>query len=430
VTPRQKFLAARLAFVAVVLLATLTNLQVSSDLADAAERLDRAFNPSLGWKDAIDGLRNLVLFAGLGGVWVATSLSGRVRREIWPATLVGLVLSTTVEGVQAFSPVRDASILDVTTNTLGALGGALVMAFLLTNVRDAKGKKSYVGVPTILIAGPYALAVLCEALAPLFHSAPLPQLQGGPLSRLTLALNMAVPLDWREAFVTDVPLYAAAGFLLVALINERWRNSTGRWLIVAVGAPIAVIAAHVIHGAFGLPVRWEAAVTDAIATAIGAWVARHGLGPLTQRFRGAARARAVIFAYAALLVLWGWRPLLPETNGETIAAELNSSAFVPLASLAARFDIFSAIHVAQQFFLYLPIGALLAVWPLRRSGKWAHLWPALWFAVVIELGHIVVAERTFDTTNALLDWAGLALGWLIVRRCGYQPYGAALGAVA
>lgn len=427
---RNKFLAARLAFVAIVLLATLTNLGFSSDLSDASARLERAFTPTLAWRDAIDGLRNLTLFAGLGAVWVATSLSGRVRREIWPATLMGMSLSITVEGLQVFSPVRDASILDVSTNTLGTLGGAIVTAFMLTSVRDAKGKKSYVGVPTLLIAGPYALAVLCEALAPLFHSGPMVELRGGPLSRLTTALELALPLDWHEVFFTDVPLYAAAGFLLVALVYERRRNSARFWLVIAAVAPIAVVAAHVIHGAAGLPVRWEAAITDAVSIVIGTWVAHRWLGTLTQRFRGAPRARAMIFAYATLLLLWGWRPLLPETNWDNIAAELNSYALIPLASLASRGDVFSAIHVAQQFFLYLPIGAVLAVWPLRNKGRWADLWPAVWFAIVVECGHIVVAGRTFDMTNALIASAGLGIGWLVVRRCGFQPYGTALSSAA
>jgi glycopeptide antibiotics resistance protein len=88
--------------------------------------------------------------------------------------------------------------------------------------------------------------------------------------------------------------------------------------------------------------------------------------------------------------------------------------------------VFSALHVAQQFLLYLPLGALLAIWPLRLSGKWSNLWPGLGVAVAIELGHIVVAGRTFDVTNILLACAGLAMGWVAVRRSGYQPYGAAL----
>src|SRR6266568_3686286 len=80
-TPEQRFRAARWGYVAVVLLATLTQLHFSSDLTAAGERLVRAFTPSLGWRDAIDGLRNTVLFAGLGAVWVVTSRSGNVRAE-------------------------------------------------------------------------------------------------------------------------------------------------------------------------------------------------------------------------------------------------------------------------------------------------------------------------------------------------------------
>jgi len=60
-------------------------------------------------------------------------------------------------------------------------------------------------------------------------------------------------------------------------------------------------------------------------------------------------------------------------------------------------------------------------------GRGAHLWPAVWVAVIIELGHIVVSGRTFDVTNALITCSGLAMGWIAVRRSGYRPYGEALG---
>src|SRR6266700_4559589 len=138
-TPEQRFRAARWGYVAVVLLATLTQLHPSPDLTAAGARLARAFTPSLGWRDAIDGLRNTVLFAGLGAVWVVTSPSGAVRAEIRRATLVGLALSATVEGLQVFSPVRTASIVDVTTNTLGALLGAGAVALLIAAVVAARG---------------------------------------------------------------------------------------------------------------------------------------------------------------------------------------------------------------------------------------------------------------------------------------------------
>ena len=220
-TPRTRFIAARLAYVAVVLVATVTQLDFSPDLAAAAQRLARAFTPSLGWRDAIDGLRNAALFGGLGVVWVVTSPSGRVRAEIWRATLVALALSATVEGLQVFSPVRIASIVDVTTNTLGACGGALAMALLVTAVVRARDGHFLLGVPTFLLAGAYTLAVLCEALTPLFRSDRLPGVEGGPLTLLDTALDRSLPIRPGEVPLLDVLLYAPAGFLVVTWLIER-----------------------------------------------------------------------------------------------------------------------------------------------------------------------------------------------------------------
>src|SRR6201984_2620071 len=117
---------------------------------------------------------------------------------------------------------------------------------------------------------------------------------------------------------------------------------------------------------------------------------------------------------------------MPRTDVHAIAAQLAPENLVPLASLAQRVDAFSALHVLQQFLLYLPLGSLLAVWPLRLKGRGAHLWPGVCFVVVIELGHVVIADRTFDPTNALIGCAGLGIGWIVVRRSGFAPSGEAL----
>ena len=420
----RRFLVARAGYVAVVLLATLTQLDFSPNIADASIRLHRAFVPSLGWSDAIDGLRNAVLFAGLGVVWVTTSFVGNIPREIRLATLTSFLLSTTVEACQVFSPIRTASLVDVTTNTVGGLAGAVAMAILFIALRDSRGRRSWLGVPMLLVAGPYAAAVVCEALAPLFQSSPLPMLSGGPLGHLAGALQ-ATSLDWTLSDAFDVPLYFAGGFLLTALARERHGANAPSWSAIAVVGVLVVVAAHVAHGVISLPIRWSETFADAASVAIGAWAAAHWLAALTHRFRGAARARAFILTYSALLAVWAWRPFVPEVRMKAIAAELDSSAFIPLAGLSMRFDAFSASHVAQQFLLYFPLGAVLAVWPMRLRGKWSTLWPAVFLAVVVEAGHIVVSGRTFDVTNALLACAGLASAWMAVRRSGYRLHGAA-----
>ena len=423
-TPRRRFLAARWGYVAVVLLATLTQLHFSPDLAAAGERLVRAFTPSLGWRDAIDGLRNTVLFAGLGAVWVVTSRSGNVRAEIRRATLVGLALSATVEGLQVFSPVRTASIVDVTTNTLGALLGAGGVALLIAAVVAAKGARSYLGVPTLLVAGAYAGAALCEALTPLFGPAALPWTAGGPVGRLHAALQAAGPISFDTLPLIDLLLFAPVGFLFVMLSRERGRDA--RWVGVAGAGAGLTLVAELGHGMLGFPIWWGAVLVRVAAVGLGGWAAHRALPALTQLLRGAVRARAALLAYGALLVLWGWRLFLPRTDLHAIAAQLAPENLVPLASLAQRVDAFSALHVLQQFLLYLPLGSMLAVWPLRLTGRWAHLGPGVWLAGVMELGHVVIVDRTFDPTNALIACAGLAIGWVVVRRSGFVPYGEAL----
>jgi glycopeptide antibiotics resistance protein len=58
---------------------------------------------------------------------------------------------------------------------------------------------------------------------------------------------------------------------------------------------------------------------------------------------------------------------------------------------------------------------------LRTAGRWAHLWPAVWLSLAIEAGHAIVEGRFFDITNAIIAWAGLAIGWIVVRRSGFRP---------
>lgn len=342
------------------------------------------------------------------------------------ATLVGLGLSALVEGIQVLSPLRRASITDLATNAGGAFAGALGAAWLITATIRAKGARSYLGVPTFLLAGSYAIAIACEAITPLFRSAPSPDAHGGPLTRLGLMLAASFPVERWQVPWLDIPLYAPAGFLVVMLLAELGRDARRAWPGVAVvGAALAVLL-EAAHGMLGVSIRWEAAATHALALAGGAWAARRWLPELTQRLRGPARARAALGAYAALLALWAWRPLVPRTSLADITAQLSPSQFIPLESVASRADAFSALHVLQQFFLYLPLGAVLAVWPLTLRGRWAHLRPGLLLAVVLEAGHLIIAERMFDLTNVLLTCAGLAVGWTIVRRSGFTPYGTAL----
>ena len=158
-------LAARLFYVAVVLFATVAELHATSDLAAAGRRLARALHPTLTARDVVDGLRNVLLFAGFGATWVATAAEGRWRRAALPATVSGFALSACVEAAQLFSPVRTASLVDVATNTLGTLAGAWLTALVIVTVRSRRAARSYLGVPAFVFGVSYLLAALAGQLA-------------------------------------------------------------------------------------------------------------------------------------------------------------------------------------------------------------------------------------------------------------------------
>jgi VanZ family protein len=90
---------------------------LSPDGADVAARLARALQPHVSASDAIDALRNLALFAGWGVVWMATCGPARTARQLLLAILTGAAISLAVEGAQLFSATRNASFIDVLTNT-------------------------------------------------------------------------------------------------------------------------------------------------------------------------------------------------------------------------------------------------------------------------------------------------------------------------
>src|SRR5690606_1059889 len=75
---------------------------------------------------------NIILFAPLGvGVAARVLRSGFRRRNLalLTAILAGMLLSMSVELVQLFLPQRDPSLIDILSNTIGALAGGLVVRF-------------------------------------------------------------------------------------------------------------------------------------------------------------------------------------------------------------------------------------------------------------------------------------------------------------
>jgi len=414
---------ARGAYLAVLLLATLSSFRPGGP---GLHGFGRMFDPSLSPRDVIDGARNVVLFAGWGLVWMITAPAGRSLASFRNAVLTGAGVSTLVECTQLFSTTRTASVLDILTNTVGSFLGATVLVALVISVARRRRAQSFVGLPGVVFALSYGVTAFGEALVPLFRQATLPNVYGEPLGRFRLAWGMFTWSSLARIPVTDVLLFAPAGAFAVAALAEvgrTYRNAA--WWVASVGTALAVLA-ELGHGLLGLAIDAGAVVAHAGGVGGGALAAAWGLPRLTPRLRGRTRPAMLLWTYGGVLLLWALRPFSPETSLVAIVGKLTNDWWIPLRFLGQRVDLFSVVDVVSPFFLYLPLGALLAVWPLTRRGWLADFWPAAYLAAATELSQVLVQGRLLDSTDLLVQAAGALVGWTVLRRAGFAPYGSVL----
>ena len=416
---------ARVLYFVILLIATLWPFTPDYSPALVAERLARALSPTIHARDAIDGARNLVLFGGWGLVWAVTG-RGNLPRLLRNATITGLCVSVFVEAVQLFSRDRNPSLLDVASNTAGAFGGALALVGLALVVRSRRDEKSFLGLPALTFAGGYATACALETWIPLFRQDPVLGAVGGPLNRFRVTVGAVELASLLDPPVIDAILFAPLGVLSVAALFELgigYRRAA--WLTAVLGAAMAVIM-EFAHGVLGLPISVGAMVTHAGAIAAGAIAGERLVPAVARHLTGARRVRTFLTTYAVVLSLWSLRPFVPEFDAGMIARKLDRPWWLPLASLGMRFDFYSVVDVCAPFFLYLPLGALLAVWPLRRHGPLRGPLPGVYLAVLLEASQVLVEGRLPDITDALVQASAVLVGWAIMRRTGYPKRGTLL----
>ena len=285
--------AARLAYIVVVLVATLSNLHLDPATADVAPRLARALDFTPHLSDAIDAARNVLLFAGLGAVWVATSRLARPSTTLLTLAIVSFLLSASVETVQLFSPVRDASVIDVMTDTMGGLLGGLVTLGAFAVINESAGKRSYLGIPALIFAVGYGLATIMESFIPLFRQDLLPNLGGSIGDRIGRAIVAMRPDSLWQIPRTDFLIFLPAGLFAVAALAEAGVPAAVGAVVVVLGAAIIYPVVEVVHGVASEPIILGAALVHVIAVGLGAGRAAWWLAPFARRCPRRARAALI-----------------------------------------------------------------------------------------------------------------------------------------
>jgi VanZ family protein len=345
-------------------------------------------------------------------------------RDLRNAAISGGAISLLVEGCQLFLSSRTPSVLDILTNVTGAVLGAASFMVVVRVLSRQVGRRSFVGLPAAVFAASYLIATFGEALVPLFRQEyAVPGVGGGPFRRFRMVVDAFSWDSLTDPPILDALLFLPAGFLLVVWMVEvglPYRRAARASIAALVGL---TLLAEVLHGFLGLPILPGAVLNHALASAAGAVLASWALPGFSRRFRGRARGKVVLGAYLPFLLLWAWRPYRLETRLPEIVGQLRSGWWKPLNFLGMRVDLFSVVDILTPFFLYFPVGALLAVWPVKVKGPLAAILPALYLAILAEMGQLFVASRLLDVTDMLVPMAGAAAGWVVLRRSGFRRYG-------
>jgi VanZ family protein len=402
--------------VVVILFATLPGTGWSAEPWLVRMRLFRALHPHPSAADVVDGVRNIVLFAGLGVVWIATTRTRRLWPPVWRATAAGALVSLLVETAQLTSPTRYASVLDVGTNGLGAFVGALAAAAVIRFTRwELEHGRSET--PFLLLAASYAGASALEAFSPWGRLNRVPGAWGGPGKRLAAALEWMRTAPAAAPSLVNMLLFAPTGALAAgAMLAYGWRPARA-----AVGATLLSAAIFVTgelaRGVAGGDVQPHAALWNVAAAALGAAAVaaahrRRGAGADWERPGG--RTPAWLGAAALLvLVLWYWRPFALKAE---LLPSIARDNLVPLRMMRGLFTIYSVADVGIDFLLFFALGVWLHIRPLRRRGPLGGVLPALALVVLLEAGQLWVRDRTADVTDVLIQWAGVLVGAAVVSQ--------------
>jgi glycopeptide antibiotics resistance protein len=387
---------------------------------------------------------NFLLYVPLG-VLVPWSFSRARRSWLWLGALVGLLLSTSLEGAQVLTS-RSPSFWDVVMNATGHLAGYLVVVIVVVR-RDLSvavflGQKGqtprrtlaaglrliYVPLLWLISLLPLNITVRGENLwlklrgllpdAGVVYLDPRAPWTSGRITGLVVSALLLVPFGFLGALARPERgrrgyLPAALGALAIGLAIE-----TSQFVVVS----RSVDALQIVAAAFGamcgvLAARlWDRSAVSADDAPLRAFVWRDGL-------------LFALVAYVLLLMVEAWRPFVPVPTSREAYDRLAQANWVPLESYVTGVRSLAIFRDAgKEAGLYVPLGMLLQAFLARvelgafaPKRFWIALAAALGVGGTLELGQIMFPDRLVDITDVLSHGIGATVGYLILSALRREP---------
>ena len=358
---------------------------------------------------------NVLLFMPWGlllAVWRAE------RGSSWLAVLAlafltGASLSGSVEFVQLFAPERQTSFVDLVTNTLGSVVGALIgwpLARWIWPIASIRIRRVLLSSPLAACALVVISGLLVADLAPTYvkheekgATAKLKAMRLIPFGLLSGESRRVALLRWSAETLT----WTLIGGLTVLAARESGRNG-----VRAVGWTVAVA------GSLSLAIELMQLVVpgrDADLTSVALSLVGSALGALTVLRSAIQDPRRwivpALIIWCVATVLAAWSPLrFAWPNPPFWRTEM----LVPFWSYFGGRTLEDLTDVIGQAMVFLPLGALLAAHSWRQTFMGTVL-VGFGAGVLLESGQVFLPDRTADISDAISAAAGAGLGWALWR---------------
>jgi VanZ family protein len=354
-----------------------------------------------------DIVQNVLLFVPFG-IFGALSLQTgswfRVVRVVAAVTVLGCLLSATVEALQLFTSDRTVSLTDLGTNTLGAASGAIAVivfrrsAILMLQQLDSAGLLE----PSTFYPALVFLFLVCIAAWEPFD----------------VTLDVSTVVAKIRALQRDVWQYGGlddegVAFVQLALFAGAlcsWLHAIGVRSVAMVGVAASLVAGFALEGCQVFIAARQPGLEDALVRAAG------GL-------TGVAVWQVSTFQHRPVRLL----PALTAATGVAAALQMLSPfdvvrvyrpiQWIPFLNYYVFTSFNTVSHTIELFLIYFPIGFIaMREAASRRRGMAAGALLALVVAAPVEYGQGWIVGRFADVTDVALSVGGALIGgWTATR---------------
>lgn len=385
---------------------------------------------------AINGLITLPLgFCALGAV--LTGRRGLVSTPVaaWLVLLGSLCLSVTAELGQLWLTGRVTSLQDVAAQAIGAAGG--IVGYIMAGQTFDSWAAEFVSergpedrARWALLA--YVIGLFGYSMLPLDVVMSTRELahkfENGQVEIIPFTYSGVTFQDRVDDFLTSAILAVPVGMWgTIAFRGPQTRPAAfGDAVFLAAGLLIAIEAVQL------LIVSRYTSTTDALLGTAGAVVGIAVMRRVRER-RLSGRSQAASQGcgslkwwgasgvYAAVLVLVFWAPFDFTDDKTLVRQRWEAFRTLPLVRLHGGSDVHSLFQAIRMVARFAPLGALMALgvagstrsWESRRIGFILAATGVAGWAVMIELGQVLLPSRFADSSDVLVcvvgGWLGLAV---------------------